>query len=333
MRGTPNSDAGKGNHIDHAAPGRLRSWTDAVEDDDTELARIEASSLTTPRAGAAAVGAESSCDAGCYPVSADIVRTPTTTGAALLSSRTPSCGLAATSATSARFAATTSSSDGSGSMPVTTERPLLQTQAASNPSTLRNGKHGLRRAPEPSSADGANAVPDGSLTDGPSLAPAVTRLSQQQASTDTTPDVHSEQSRVRADECFLGSVKSYNSARGWGHIRCQRTQAMLHRDVFFMRSALKGASVAVGNLVAFRVVMGIKGHQASDIALATSGQPAPPLEDGTRRRDGATLRASRELRQDRGADSHRQPTEVSPTRPASRSGWAPRLRWVAVCSS
>jgi len=62
-----------------------------------------------------------------------------------------------------------------------------------------------------------------------------------------------------------GVVKSFDEDKGWGHISCDETRALYQKDMFFMRSALNGASVMPGDTVQFGITMGIKGPEASPL--------------------------------------------------------------------
>lgn len=72
-------------------------------------------------------------------------------------------------------------------------------------------------------------------------------------------------------EVFQGSVKAFSEEKGWGHIVCKQTRELYGRDIFFMRSALRGGRIAAGDQVSFGVTMGIKGPQASHVTSMEKG--------------------------------------------------------------
>lgn len=74
-------------------------------------------------------------------------------------------------------------------------------------------------------------------------------------------------------QVYYGSLKSYNEEKGWGHISCPQTQQMYGKDMFVLRSALKGASAIVGSNVSFSVVMGNKGPEASNVKVIGAVTP------------------------------------------------------------
>mmetsp|Transcript_18371 Transcript_18371/g.28993 ORF Transcript_18371/g.28993 Transcript_18371/m.28993 type:complete len:197 (-) Transcript_18371:51-641(-) len=84
---------------------------------------------------------------------------------------------------------------------------------------------------------------------------------------------------------FFGVIsRSFDMAKGWGHIECQESRAIYGRDIFLLRSKLKlahGDEVAYGNQVEFAVEMGPKGPQAEDVCLVDYG---PTLADAIKYR-------------------------------------------------
>eukprot|EP00929_Paragymnodinium_shiwhaense_P109937 TRINITY_DN76560_c0_g1_i1.p1 TRINITY_DN76560_c0_g1~~TRINITY_DN76560_c0_g1_i1.p1 ORF type:complete len:384 (+),score=68.77 TRINITY_DN76560_c0_g1_i1:43-1194(+) len=69
----------------------------------------------------------------------------------------------------------------------------------------------------------------------------------------------------------FGSIKSYNAEKGWGHIDCQQTRGIYGKDMFFLRSALNGTTVDIGDYVTFSVQQGAKGPEATNIRVVTGG--------------------------------------------------------------
>lgn len=80
---------------------------------------------------------------------------------------------------------------------------------------------------------------------------------------------------------FLGVIRSFDMAKGWGHIDCRESRAIYNRDIFLLRSKLNGAEVAPGNQVDFAVEIGPKGPQAKDVCLVDYG---PSLADAVKYR-------------------------------------------------
>lgn len=72
-------------------------------------------------------------------------------------------------------------------------------------------------------------------------------------------------------ETFEGTVKAFSEEKGWGHIVCKQTRELYGRDIFFMRSALRGGRISAGDQVSFGVTMGIKGPQASHVTSMEKG--------------------------------------------------------------
>jgi len=66
---------------------------------------------------------------------------------------------------------------------------------------------------------------------------------------------------------YRGVIKSFSEEKGWGHIACDATKAEYGRDIFMMRSALRGSRVSPGDPVAFTVRMGIKGPEADEVQI------------------------------------------------------------------
>jgi len=75
----------------------------------------------------------------------------------------------------------------------------------------------------------------------------------------------------KAGQTHFGSIKSFNEEKGWGHIDCDATRKLYGKDMFFMRSALNGQTVQIGDVVTFAVGMGTKGQQAQDMTVVPAG--------------------------------------------------------------
>jgi len=81
------------------------------------------------------------------------------------------------------------------------------------------------------------------------------------------------------EQVFYGTIKSYNSEKGWGHIDCDQTRHIYGKDMFVLRSQLSGARVAKGDQVEFRVRQGQMGPEATSVRIinsSTGGCPGPP---------------------------------------------------------
>lgn len=75
---------------------------------------------------------------------------------------------------------------------------------------------------------------------------------------------------------FLGVVKTFDMNKGWGHIECREARSIFGKDIFLLRSMIKGAEVANGNQLEFSVKVGPKGPMAQDVCLVDYG---PTLAD------------------------------------------------------
>lgn len=74
-----------------------------------------------------------------------------------------------------------------------------------------------------------------------------------------------------SNQLYFGTVLSFNEEKGWGFIRCDATMQLYRKDVFVMRGALKRQTIAKDDLVSFKVEIGMKGPQASDVTLLPVG--------------------------------------------------------------
>jgi cold shock CspA family protein len=80
---------------------------------------------------------------------------------------------------------------------------------------------------------------------------------------------------------FLGVIRAFDMNKGWGHIECREARAIFGKDIFLLRSALRGAEVAAGNQLEFAVNVGPKGPIARDVCLVDYG---PSLADAAQYR-------------------------------------------------
>eukprot|EP00419_Tripos_fusus_P045046 CAMPEP_0172824548 /NCGR_PEP_ID=MMETSP1075-20121228/18080_1 /TAXON_ID=2916 /ORGANISM="Ceratium fusus, Strain PA161109" /LENGTH=387 /DNA_ID=CAMNT_0013665851 /DNA_START=13 /DNA_END=1172 /DNA_ORIENTATION=- len=66
---------------------------------------------------------------------------------------------------------------------------------------------------------------------------------------------------------FAGTIKSYNSQKGWGFIECEETHKLYGKDMFVMRTSLPGGNAERGEEVSFDVVQGAAGPEATQVAF------------------------------------------------------------------
>mmetsp|Transcript_5561 Transcript_5561/g.16977 ORF Transcript_5561/g.16977 Transcript_5561/m.16977 type:complete len:447 (+) Transcript_5561:69-1409(+) len=70
---------------------------------------------------------------------------------------------------------------------------------------------------------------------------------------------------------YVGTIKHFTEEKGWGFIKCDATKKFFNKDVFLMRSTLKGRTVKADDIVSFKVEMGIKGPQATELTIPPHG--------------------------------------------------------------
>lgn len=73
---------------------------------------------------------------------------------------------------------------------------------------------------------------------------------------------------------FIGTIKSYNPAKGWGLIACDASHDLYGKDMFVLKSSLPRTGVVPGQQVSFSVVQGMKGTEASNVKVL----PGVPLQ-------------------------------------------------------
>ncbi|CAE7265146.1 cspLA [Symbiodinium natans] len=66
---------------------------------------------------------------------------------------------------------------------------------------------------------------------------------------------------------YVGVVKSFNPAKGWGHIECEDTFKLFGKDIFLLRSRTGSLTLARGSQVTFTVEQGTKGPEAANVQL------------------------------------------------------------------
>eukprot|EP00932_Pfiesteria_piscicida_P007482 SRR837773.17592.p3 GENE.SRR837773.17592~~SRR837773.17592.p3 ORF type:complete len:276 (+),score=113.57 SRR837773.17592:79-828(+) len=69
---------------------------------------------------------------------------------------------------------------------------------------------------------------------------------------------------------YYGVIKAFHEDKGWGHISCPQTHAMVGKDIFLLKSQLQGAHVAAGDNVSFSLGMGLKGPEAMNVKVLGS---------------------------------------------------------------
>jgi len=69
---------------------------------------------------------------------------------------------------------------------------------------------------------------------------------------------------------YVGTVKSWNPDKGWGHLECEQTHATFGKDVFVMKSQLKLINVLTkGEQVSFEVTDSGRGPEANNVMPMT----------------------------------------------------------------
>lgn len=75
---------------------------------------------------------------------------------------------------------------------------------------------------------------------------------------------------------YVGSIKSYSDAKGWGFVECPETFAIHQKDILFQKSALMGGFAAPGDRVVFSVTEGRNGPLATGLRMLDAPPRAPP---------------------------------------------------------
>lgn len=73
-------------------------------------------------------------------------------------------------------------------------------------------------------------------------------------------------------QTYVGTVKTFNILKGWGHIECDQTQELYGKDVFLLRSQLNGVVPVKGDQVFFDVTDGQKGIEATNVQINSLAQ-------------------------------------------------------------
>jgi len=72
---------------------------------------------------------------------------------------------------------------------------------------------------------------------------------------------------------YIGTVKSFNSEKGWGHIECSSTHAIFGKDVFLMRNQIVGGmNVTQGTQVSFSYIQGSRGPEAVNVKIISGNE-------------------------------------------------------------
>jgi len=79
---------------------------------------------------------------------------------------------------------------------------------------------------------------------------------------------------------YVGVVKSFNQAKGWGMITCDETNRQYGKDMFFMKSEVPGGNIIAGHTVRFSVVMDNNRPVAKDIQSFRAQHSNAPIPMG-----------------------------------------------------
>jgi len=85
---------------------------------------------------------------------------------------------------------------------------------------------------------------------------------------------------ANGDRRYVGTIKSINPEKAWGHITCQAATDAYGKDVFLQRSDVEAHGLEAGMLVSFRITQAAKGPQASDIMPLPEGSVGVEGQDG-----------------------------------------------------
>eukprot|EP00931_Biecheleriopsis_adriatica_P016197 TRINITY_DN12011_c0_g1_i1.p1 TRINITY_DN12011_c0_g1~~TRINITY_DN12011_c0_g1_i1.p1 ORF type:complete len:410 (+),score=71.38 TRINITY_DN12011_c0_g1_i1:114-1343(+) len=78
-------------------------------------------------------------------------------------------------------------------------------------------------------------------------------------------------------EEFWGHIKSFNITKGWGFIESPQAANIYGKDIFLLKSELPNGIANQGDEVAFNVVQGDKGPQASHVRITSYSNQMPSL--------------------------------------------------------
>lgn len=66
---------------------------------------------------------------------------------------------------------------------------------------------------------------------------------------------------------YSGTIKFYNSQKGWGFIECEETHDIYGKDIIVLRSSLPGGDCVKGSQVLFDIKEGPQGPQADNVQI------------------------------------------------------------------
>eukprot|EP00413_Alexandrium_margalefii_P005848 CAMPEP_0204524324 /NCGR_PEP_ID=MMETSP0661-20131031/7317_1 /ASSEMBLY_ACC=CAM_ASM_000606 /TAXON_ID=109239 /ORGANISM="Alexandrium margalefi, Strain AMGDE01CS-322" /LENGTH=263 /DNA_ID=CAMNT_0051530075 /DNA_START=63 /DNA_END=851 /DNA_ORIENTATION=+ len=72
-----------------------------------------------------------------------------------------------------------------------------------------------------------------------------------------------EYSQTPQSPSYLGTIKSFNLAKGWGFVECADTEAIYGKDILVLKDELAGGSLERGQRVSFSVKQGRNGPLAT----------------------------------------------------------------------
>jgi cold shock CspA family protein len=98
----------------------------------------------------------------------------------------------------------------------------------------------------------------------PAAVHGFTGVSGQMPPTQMAPEYSGFQG-VSEGATYNGFVKAYHNDKGWGHIQCEETQRIYGKDIFFMRSGIRGGRLEIGHRVTFSITMTDRGPQAEQV--------------------------------------------------------------------
>jgi len=77
---------------------------------------------------------------------------------------------------------------------------------------------------------------------------------------------------AQSTQAFVGTIKSFNISKGWGHIECEQTHQLYSKDIFLLRSQVNGIVPSKGDQIYFDVADGTKGQEATNVQIVSTAQ-------------------------------------------------------------
>merc|ERR1719321_2034150 len=76
-------------------------------------------------------------------------------------------------------------------------------------------------------------------------------------------------------QLFQGVIRMYDDSKGYGFIECDESKLIYNKDIFLLRSAMKGNATngKEGDRVSFSVNVGNKGPVAENVTILQGGSP------------------------------------------------------------